>query len=91
MHHMTNDHDKKTDSGAWTSGSGAPTPETEVPPPSNVDPTAAPPRTDDDGVGPDISPHGSDPESPVSGMAKQPSRTAEVSDDDAPPPGPRDF
>ncbi len=88
---MTKDHDEQTTSGAWTSGSGAPTPETDVPPPGNVTPTAAPPRTSEDGVGPDISDRGTDPESIVSGAAKQPSRTAETSDTDAPPPGPRDF
>jgi len=88
---MTNDHDKKSNSGAWTTASGEPAPETEVPPPSTNDPIAAPPASSDEGVGPDISDRGTDPESPVSGMAKQPSKTAEVSDDDAPPPGPHDF
>jgi len=86
---MTNERDK-TDSGAWTTGSGEPAAETDGPPPSGKTAHAAPPSTPEDVVGPEKSRQGTDQESNVPGRSKPASDAAES----APPntaPGPHDH
>jgi hypothetical protein len=71
----------RAETGAWTTGSGERSPETEVPPRSGNERVRSDPPPSDDQGGPETSPRGTDQESNTPGKSKPASEPAE----DAPP------